>query len=400
MNQELVRRIAVTIGALLLFRLGSHIPVAGFSLQSGVLSTIAAERLSILALNVIPYLSAAILVQLLSMVWGRLNALQRAGEAGRRRIARYTLVLTLVLAALQAFGIASALESISGLVAEPGGWFLALVTASMVGGVFFLVWLSELINRYGIGNGLALILAVGILAALPADIAKVIEVLRMGAVSPNLVLFHAVVWGAFVALIVLVESARRNVPLEFGARQLGKRLLPPRQAVLPIKLNSAGALIPVTVALWLWSMPLAVAGFVVGRQPWLVAAYEHMTFGRPAHLVFGAVSIFVLVFLYTAYVMDPEQAAATLQEQGGVIPGVAPGEPTADHLDRTVSLTTVLGAAYLTALSLIPELFAAWGDMLPYNISGGSALIVVCTILDIRTQVRGQSLTDPGGGRQ
>jgi len=169
----------------------------------------------------------------------------------------------------------------------------------------------------------------------------------------------------------------------------------------PIKLNSAGLLIPVTVAPWLWSLPLAVAAFVFGaRQPWLVAAYEHMTFGRPAHLVLGAAAIFVLAFIYTAYVLDPEQAAATLQEQGGAVAGVEPGEPTADYLDRTVSLTTVLGAAYLAAVSLIPELFVGSGDMLPYKISGGSALIVVCTILDIRTQVRDVSLTNPGGVRQ
>lgn len=401
MNQELVRRIAITIGALLLFRLGSHIPIAGLSVQSGVLSGLAAERVSILALNVIPYLSAAILIQLVAMVWGRLNALQRAGETGRRRIARYTLVLTFVLATFQAFGIASAMESISGLVAEPGGWFVASTVASMVGGVFVLVWLSELITRYGIGNGLALILAVSILASLPADVANVIEVLRTGAASANLVLLHVVFWVAFVALIVRVESARRNVPVEFGARQLGARLLPRRATVLPIKLNSAGLLIPATLAPWLWSLPLAIAAFVAGaRQPWLVAAYEHMKFGQPAHLVFGAVAIFALVFIYTSYVLDPEQAAATLQEQGGAIPGVAPGEATADYLDRTVSLTTVVGAVYLTALSLIPELFVAWGDMLPYKISGGSALIVVCTILDIRTQVRDVSLTNPGGVRQ
>ena len=214
-------------------------------------------------------------------------------------------------------------------------------------------------------------------------------------------LFHVVFWVAFVALIVRVESARRNIPLEFAARQLGKRWLPRRNAVLPIKLNSAGLLIPVTVAPWLWSLPLAIGAFVLGaRQPWLVAAYEHLRFGQPAHLVLGAVAVFVLVFIYTSYVLDPEQAAATLQEQGGAIPGVAPGEATADHLDRTVSLTTVLGAAYLASVSLIPELFTAWGDMLPYKISGGSALIVVCTILDIRTQVRDVSLTNPGGVRQ
>jgi preprotein translocase subunit SecY len=402
MNQELVRRIAVTIGALLLFRLGSHVPLAGLVPQNGLLPTAGIARISIFALYLVPYLSAAIFIQLIAMVWGRLNALQRAGEAGRRRIARYTLVLTLVLAMFQAYGVASALVEITNLVAEPDGWFVLSATASMVGGVFFLVWLSELITRHGIGNGLALILTVNILAALPQEVANAIELLRRGMVSPNVLLAHAVLWAAFVAAIVFVESARRNVPVEFAARQLGARLLPRRSTVLPIKLNSAGMLIPVTVAPWLWTLPLAIAAFVFGaREPWLLAAYGHMKFGAPAHLVLGSLAVFVLAFLYTAYVLDPEQAADTLQKQGGAIPGVEPGEPTADYLDRTVSLTTVLGAAYLTALLLIPELIMTRGDMLlPYNISGGSALIVICTILDIRTQVRDVSLTNPGGVRQ
>ena len=401
MTQELARRIAVTIGALLVYRLGSQVPIAGLSVQGGVLSASAIARLSILGLNLVPYLSAALIIQLIAMVWGRLNAVQRSGEAGRRRIARCTLLLTLLLATFQAYGIASAMENITGLVAEPGGWFLASTTASMVGGVFFLVWLSELITRHGIGNGLALMLTTGIIAALPADVANVLEVLRMGAVPPNVASLHVVFWVVFVALIVFVEGARRNVPVEFGARQLGKRLLPRRLAVLPIKINSAGMLIPSTVAPWLWSVPLAMAAFVFGfRQPWIAAAYEHMKFGQPAHMVIGSVAVFVLVFIYTAYVLDPEQAADTLQEQGGAIPGVEPGEPTADYLDRAVSLTTVLGAVYLTAVLLIPEALALYGGELPYNFSGGAALIVVCTILDIKTQVRGLSLTDPGGARQ
>jgi preprotein translocase subunit SecY len=373
MKLELARRIAFTIGALLIFRLGSLVPVAGISSQVHTLSFGAINRLSILALGLVPYVSAAIIVQLVSVVWGRLSALERSGEAGRRQIARYTLILTLVLAAFQAFGVASALRNITGLVADPDGWFVPTATGSMVGGVFFLIWLSELITRYGIGNGIALVLSVSILVTLPSDVASVIEVLRQGAVPPNLVLLHATIWVAVVVLIVVVETARRNVPVEFGARQLGKRLLAPRPAVLPIKLNSAGWLIPATVMPWIYFLPLAFAAFVFGRTPWVAAAYEHMQFGWAAHIILGAVAIFVLAFVYVAYVLD---------------------------LDRVVSLTTVLGAAYLTALSLIPEVFVAFGDMLPYKMGGGSALIVVCTILDIRTQVRDVSLTNPGGVRQ
>jgi len=399
MTSELARRIAITIGALLIFRLGSQIPLAGISTQGGLLSSGAVGRVSVFSLTLIPYLSAAIFVQLLSMVWGRLGVLERSGEAGRRRIARYTLILTLVLAALQAFGIASALQNISGLVTEPGGWFLLSACVSMVGGVFFLIWLSEQITRHGIGNGIALVLSVSILISLPAEVATALELLRQGAVSPNLVLFNAVLWAALVAAIVLVEGARRNVPVQYDAREVGKRLLAPRDQVLPLKLNNAGFLIPVTVTPWIFYLPLALATFAFGRTPWLAAAYEHIQFARPAHIVLGSIAVFVLAFIYTAYVLDPEHAAETLQKQGGAIPGVAPGEPTADYLDRVASLTTTVGAVYLVVVSLIPEALVACGVALPYKIGGGAALIVICTILDIKKQVRDVSLTNPGGAR-
>src|ERR1700761_7232548 len=235
---ELVRRIAVTIGALLLFRLGSHVPLPGISTHSGILSAgrLAGERVSILALTLVPYLSAAIIVQLVSVVWGRLGALERSGEGGRRKIARITLILTLVLASFQAFGIASAMQNISGPLDEPGDWFVLSATASMVGGVFFMVWLSEQSTRHGIGNGIALVLTVNILISLPAEVATAIELLRQGQVSGNLVLFNAALWVALVAMMVLVEGARRNVQVQYAARQVGKRLFAPRPSVLPIKL--------------------------------------------------------------------------------------------------------------------------------------------------------------------
>ena len=400
MTNELLRRIAITIGALLIFRLGSHIPVPGIAAQGVPLTSSTLARLSIFSLTLVPYLSAAIFIQLVAMVWGRLGALDRSGEAGRRKLARITLILTLLLASFQAFGIASAVQDISGLVPEPGAWFLLSACASMVGGVFFMVWLSEQITRHGIGNGIALILSVNILLALPAEVATAIELLRQGTVSGNLVLFNAIVWVALVAAVVLVEGARRNVPVHYGARQVGTRLFAPRDQVLPIKLNSAGFLIPVTVTPWIFYLPLALATFVFGRTPWLAAAYEHMQFAKPAHIILGSIALLVLAFIYTAYVLDPEHAAETLQKQGGAIPGVEPGEATADHLDRVVSLTTVVGAVYLVAVWLIPEALVAGGMALPYKIGGGSVLIVVCTILDIKRQVRDASRINPGGVRQ
>jgi preprotein translocase subunit SecY len=333
-------------------------------------------------------------------VWGRLSALERSGEAGRRKIARITLILTLLLASFQAFGIASAMQDISGLVTEPGNWFLLSATASMVGGVFLTVWLSEQITQHGMGNGIALVLSLNILLSLPAEVATAIELLRQGQVSGNLVLFNAALWVVLVAMMVLVEGARRNVQVQYAARQVGKRLLAPRPSVLPIKLNSAGFLIPATVIPWLFYVPLAFATYLFGRTQWLAEAYQHMQFGKLAHIVLGALLVFVLAFIYTAYVLDPERAAGTLQKHGGTFPGVEPGEASADHLDRIVSLTTMVGAVYLVIVSLIPEALVAGGVALPYKIGGGSVLIVVCTILDLKKQVRAVSLTNPGGVRQ
>ncbi len=401
MTIELARRIAITIGALLIFRLGSHIPVVAMWTSGGPLSGLALNRVSIFSLALVPYFTAAIIIQLISMVWGRLSSLERSGENGRRAVARYTLILTFVLAAFQAYGIASALQDIPGLVDPSDGLFPITAAASMVGGVFFLIWLCELITVHGVGNGIALVLSVSVLVALPTDVAKVIEVARQGIASGNLVLFHLVFWVFVVAVMVFVEGARRNVRVEFAEREVGGRLLPVRSAMLPIKLNSAGLLIPVTMAPWLWSLPLAFAAFIFGaREPWLAAAYDHIRFGKPAHLIIGSVAVFALAFVYTSYVLDPEHAADSLSKHGGSIPGIEPGEPTADYLDRVVSLTTFIGAVYLVAVWLIPEAFVAYGNMLPYKISGGSALIVVCTILDLKRQVRDVSLTNPGGVRQ
>jgi preprotein translocase subunit SecY len=395
---ELARRIAVTVGALLIFRLGTHIPLAGISprIQADLLPSGAIARISIFSLSIIPYVSAAIMLQLVAVVWG-LSGLERSGEVGRRKIARYTLVLTLLIAAFQAFGIASALQNISGLVTEPGVWFLLSATATMAGGVFCLVWLSEQITRHGIGNGLALILFVGVIVSLPGDVAATFELLRQGAISGSLVLLLAVLSVALVAVIVLIEGARRNVPVQYAARQVGTRLLPARSSsVLSIKLNSAGFLIPAMVTPWIFYLPLALATFLFGQTPWLATAYEHIQIARPVHMILGSIAVFVLVFIYTAYVLDPDRAAETLRQRGGAIPDVAPGKPTADYLDRVVTLTTIIGAVYLVAVLLLPEVLVAYGG-LPYLFGGGSALIVVCTIIDIEKQVRGYSLTKPGG---
>lgn len=407
MTRELARRIAFTIGALLLFRLGTHVLLPGLRpgdwLTGGPVAINAITRLSIVALHLIPYLSAAIIVQLIAMVWGRLSSLERSGELGRRRIARYTLILTLVIASFQAYGIASALRTIPNVVPDPGDGFVLSATASMVGGVFFLVWLSELITRHGIGNGLALLLSVSILVHVPVDVAGILDLMQQGGISSGLVLTHAVFWIVLVALVVFVEGARRNVRVEFAERKVGERVLPARSTVLPIKINSAGYLVPTTVAPWFLFLPLAFLTYIFGADaPWIATAYKQLQLGSPGHVIVGSVAVFVLAFIYTSYVVDPEHMAESLAKQGGAIPGVAPGEATADYLDRVVSLTTVVGAVYLTALQLIPEIFEPYGIGLPYSmvINGGAVLIVVCTVLDLLNQVRDLSLTNPGGERR
>lgn len=403
MSRELARRIALTIGALLLFRLGTQIPVAGLNVSNDSPMVDVVARLSIFALGLIPFLTAAILLRLLAVVWRGLNLLERSGERGRRKIARTTLWLTLGLAAFQGFGIAWTLTSIPGLVRDPDRSFVVTATASMVGGVFVLVWLSEQITRHGIGNGLAVILSAGFLASIPRDIAGIAGLVQSGAIPAGLVLGHAVLWVVTVAVIVLVEGARRNIRVVFSARKLGAFRLPAREALLPIKLNSAGFLIPVTVAPWFFFLPLAFAGLLLGSEhPWVAAAYRNLQMGQPAYLILASCAVFVLAFLYTAYVVDPEHAARSLARHGGTIAGVEPGDATADHLDRVVSLTTLVGAVYLTVLQLIPGVFDLYGIGLPYSmvVNGGAALVVVCTALDIKAQVRDVSLTNPGGVRR
>ncbi|WP_262048954.1 preprotein translocase subunit SecY [Bradyrhizobium sp. Bra78] len=355
MSRELARRIAFTIGALLLFRLGTRIPFAGMGASSLSFSAEHVGRFSIFALGIFPYLSAAIVIRLPSLVWQGLSSLERSGERGRRRISGYTLILTFAFGAFQAYGYASAVRTIPALVPNPDEWSVLAATASVVGGVFVLIWLSEQITRHGIGNGLALLLSVNFLVHIPGDVAGIAGLLQSGEISGDLVLVHA------------------------------------------------GFLVPATVAPWIWFLPLAGLTYIFGADtPWVAAAYRQLELGTLAHVVLGSVAVFVLAFVYTAYVVDPEHTAQSLAARDGSITGVAPGEATAGYLDRVVSLTTVVGAVYLTALQLIPEVFELYRIGLPYSmiIDGGAALVVVCTALDIKTQVRDVSLTNPGGVRR
>jgi preprotein translocase subunit SecY len=388
MTSELARRIAFTLGALFVYRLGSHIPLPSINPSVG--------RFPILALNIIPYLSVAILVQLVSMVSSRLNALVARGESGRRIIARYTLGLALLLTAFQAYGIASGLQEVPNAVSDPGALFLLSTTATLLGGTIFLIWLGEQITARGIGNGLALILFTGVVAEMPNALVSLLELGRRGILSIGHLLLLVILSVALVGLVVFVELARRRVPVQFAPQKSRVLSIPPQQSYLSIKLNSAG-LIPTVVAPWLIFLPLILLGLAFGQaSPWLTAASKQMEFGHPGHMVVSFIAIAIFAFIYTSFVVDPERAAASLQTYGGAIPGIASGEATAEYVDRVVSSTTAIGAIYLSAIFLLPEALITWANV-PYYFGGASVFIVVCTVLDIEAQVRGMSLTGRGG---
>jgi preprotein translocase subunit SecY len=398
MTSGLARRIAFTLGALLVYRLGSYVPLPGINhsgSQIAGVTVVTGNRFSIFSLSILPYLSAAILIQLLSMVSSKLWALPRSGEAGRRKLARYTIGLAVVLTTFHAYGMASGLQRIPNFVDEPGAQFLLSTTVTLTGGTIFLIWLSEQISARGIGNGLALILFTGVAAELPNTLVSLLEFGRQGVLSTGHLLLLVILWLALVGLVVFVELAHRRVPVAFAARNLGDRWLPARSTHLSLKLNSAG-LMPTVVAPWLYLLPLTVVGLVFDQNsPWLAAIYGLVTQHHLGRVILSAVAIFVFAFIYTAFVVDPEHVADSLKKYGGVIPGIVPGEPTAEHLDCIVSYTTCIGAAYLAAVFLIPELLLSYGQI-PLYLGGTSVLIVVCTVLDIETQVRGK-LTEPGG---
>jgi preprotein translocase subunit SecY len=397
MNSELARRIVFTLGALLVFRLGTYIPLPGIHRppdQLVHLHTVA--QFSIFSLQILPYLTAAILIQLASMVSSRLGALPRSGEAGRRKLARYTIGLTVLLTAFQAYGVASGLQDVPGFVSEPGGLFLLSTTVTLTGGTVFLIWLSEQITARGIGNGLALILFANLATSMPRAIASTVESTLQGAVSVGRVSLLTILWVALVGMVVFVERARRRVPLEFAARNLGGRVLAEQSTHLSLKLNAAG-LMPTVVSSWLYLLPLMAASLVLDRNsPWLAAANWMTEATHAAGMILSSVAIVLLAFVYTSFVVDPEHAADSLKTYGAAIPGIEPGEPTAEHLDRIVSYVTCIGAVYLAAVFLAPELLRSLGQG-SFYLGGASVLVVVCTVLDIETQVRGLTLTRPGG---
>ena len=393
MTPELGRRIAFTLGALLIFRLGTYIPLPGISPEvwqqifrsqaGGVLGMFnmfsggGIHRLAIFALGLVPYLSAAILLQVLTIVLPWLRALRKQGERGRRTVDTYTVLLTLLFSVLQSYGIAIGLEGASNLVAEPGWLFRISTVLTLTGGVMVLTWLAGQITARGIGNGVTLILFAGIVAELPSTIASTLELGRQGVLSNGMILGLLAFAVVLTALVVVAERARRRVPVHTQAGEVSSRWH------LSFKLNSAG-IMPTVFAGWILALPMAIASSWWSGQ-----------LGGPLFLIVYAILIIGCTFFYTAFLVDPDEVAETLRRRGGFIPGLSPGEFTAEHIDYVVTRITTIGAVYLSLVFLAPAVLAA-SVPAPFYFSGASLLVVVCAILDLEDHVRAFASIRPG----
>jgi preprotein translocase subunit SecY len=405
--EELKKRIWFTLGALLVYRLGTYIPLPGIDLEalrqafqqqsSGVLGMFnmfsggAVERMAIFALGIMPYISASIILQLMTAVVPQLESLKKEGESGRKIINQYTRYLTVVLAVFQSYGIAVGLEGSSGIVVDPGWFFRFTSVLTLTGGTMFLMWLGEQITSRGIGNGISLIIFAGIVANVPSAVAGTLELGRQGALSTPIILGVGVLVIVVVTAIVFVERAQRRLLIQYPKRQIGNRMFQGDSSHLPLKLNTAGVIPPI-FASSLLLLPITVANFSAGSGPgWLTTVTALLGNGQPLHmLLYGAMIVF-FAFFYTAIVFNPKDTADQLKKHGGFIPGIRPGERTAEHIDYVLTRVTAIGAIYLVLVSLLPEaLITRVG--IPFFFGGTSLLIVVNVTMDTVQQVQGHLL--------
>lgn len=406
---ELKKRIWFTLGALLVYRLGTYIPLPGMNpdavadlfrqTQSGMLGMFnmfsggAVGRLAIFALAIMPYISASIIVQLLSSVIPSFESLKKEGEQGRKILNQYTRYLTLVLAVFQAYAIGVGLQGSGNLVLEPGPFFLVSTTITLVGGTMFLLWLGEQITSRGIGNGTSMIIFAGIIAEFPSQLAQTLELGRQGAISTGLLLAILVMAICVIAFCVFMERAQRRLLINYPKRQVGNRMYEGQTSFLPLKLNTAGVIPPI-FASSLLLLPTTIASFsqAQGGTGFLSTVATYLAHGRPLFMVLYAALIIFFCFFYTAIVFNPVETADNLKKHGGFMPGIRPGERTAEHIDRVLTRITVLGAGYLTIVCLIPEFMITYAQIPIILLGGTSLLIVVTTTMDTVAQVHGHLL--------
>ena len=403
--EDLKKRLWFTLAALLVYRLGTHIPLPGLNPEAyaqafrgqagGILGLFnmfaggAVERMAIFALGIMPYISASIIVQLMTSVVPSLEALKKEGEQGRKVINQYTRYGTVLLGTLQAYGIAVGLESGNGLVVDPGWFFRISTVVTLLGGTMFLMWLGEQITARGIGNGISLIIFAGIVAGLPGAIGGTLELGRTGALSTGLILAIIVLCVVVIAVIVFFERAQRRLLIQYPKRQVGNRMFQGDTSHLPLKLNTAGVIPPI-FASSLLLLPATLAGFSTAETlpGWASSILATLGHGQPLYMALYAAMIAFFAFFYTAIVFNPKDTADQLKKHSGFIPGYRPGERTAEYIDYVLTRITVVGAIYLVVICLMPEfLISATG--VPFYLGGTSLLIVVSVTLDTVAQIQG-----------
>jgi preprotein translocase subunit SecY len=405
--EELKKRIWFTLGALLVYRFGTYIPLPGIDPQAweqifksqagGILGMFnmfsggGIHRMAIFALNIMPYISASIIIQLMTTVSPTLEQLKKEGEQGRKVINQYTRYLTVVLAAFQAYGISIGLEGAGGAVADPGYFFRISTAITLTGGTMFLMWLGEQITARGIGNGISLIIMAGIVAELPSAIAGMLELGRQGALSTALILVVVVMSVVVIAFIVFMERAQRRLLIQYPKRQVGNRMFEGQSSHLPLKLNTSGVIPPI-FASSLLLLPTTIAQFNAGQgHEWFNVIVTQFGHGRPLFLFLYIALIVFFAFFYTAIVFNPTETADNLKKHGGFVPGIRPGERTAEYIDYVLTRITVLGAGYLAIVCLIPEILISYAAV-PFYFGGTSLLIVVSVTMDTVAQVQGYLL--------
>ena len=405
--EELKSRIWFTLGILIVYRLGTYVPVPGidpvtlqqiFEQQQGgilgmfdMLSGGALSRMSIFALNIMPYISASIIMQLMVVVVPPLEAMKKEGPSGQMKINQYTRWLTVMLAAFQGWGLAVGLESMQvagqSAVIEPGLFFRTATMVTIVGGTVFLMWLGEQITQRGIGNGISLIIFSGIVANLPSALVGLFELGRTGALSTALILGFIIMALAVIYAIVFVERAQRRVVVQYPRRQHGNKVFGGDSSHLPIKINIAGVIPPIFAGSLLL-MPVTMISFSGGMGPeWLQDASAMLGRGQPLYLGLYASLIVFFAFFYTTIMFNPEDTSENLRQNGGFIPGIRPGASTATYLENIATRLTVVGSIYLVLICMLPEiLISKYG--VPFYFGGTSLLIVVTVTMDTVTQVQ------------
>ncbi len=408
---ELKRRIIFTIGALIIFRAGTYIPLPGidpviwqgiFEQKSGgvldmfnMFSGGALQRMTIFALNIMPYISASIIMQLLTSMVPQLESLKKEGATGTKKINQYTRYLTIVLAVVQAYGLAVGLENMQGeagasAVINAGIFFRISTIITIVGGTVFLMWLGEQITGRGVGNGVSLIIFSGIVAGIPSAILSTLALSQEGAISPVLILFIVAMVIAVVAFIVFMERANRRVIVQYPKRQVSaNRMTGGDSSHMPLKLNTSGVIPPI-FASSLLLLPLTIVGFSTGGEgvgsEFLDTVARLLQHGQPAYMFLYGALIMFFAFFYTAIVFNPDETADNLRKYGGFVPGIRPGKTTSKHLDYVLTRVTVLGALYLVFVCLLPEILVSKFS-LPFYFGGTSLLITVSVMMDTVAQI-------------